>query len=48
MTKSKNGKLECRFMVSLSVAAGFFLSAIPAAAGEELKPQLRVHQTLVT
>ncbi len=48
MTKSKNGKLVFRFMVSLSVAAVFFLSAIPAGAGEDLKPQILVDQALVT
>ncbi len=48
MTGSKKVKLAFRFIVCLSVAAVFFLSAIPAGAGEDLKPQILVDQALVT
>lgn len=48
MTRSKNVKLTFRFIVCLSVAAVFFLSALPAGAQEDLKPQILVDQALVT
>ncbi len=48
MIRSKKVKLVFRFVVCLSVAAVFFLSALPAGAGEDLKPQILVDQALVT
>ena len=48
MTKRKKRKLVFRLVVSLSVAAVFFLSAIPVGAGEDLKPQILVDQALLT
>lgn len=48
MTGRKNVKLTFRFIVCLSVAAVFFLSALPANAGDDLKPQILVDQALVT
>ena len=48
MTGNKKVKLAFRFIVCLSVAAVFFISAIPAGAGEDLKPQILVDQALVT
>ena len=48
MTGRKKSKLAFRFVVILSVAAVFFLSAIPAGAGEDLKPQILVDQALLT
>ena len=48
MTKTKRLKMAFRLVVSLSVAAVFFLSALPAGAGEDLKPQILVDQALVT
>ncbi len=48
MTGSKKVKLAFRFIVCLSVAAVFFLSAPPAGAGEDLKPQILVDQALLT
>ena len=48
MTGNKEVKLAFRFVVCLSVAIVFFLSALPARAGENLKPQILVDQALVT
>ena len=48
MIGNKKIKLAFRSIVCLSVAAVFFLSAIPAGAGEDLKPQILVDQALVT
>ena len=48
MTGSKKVKLAFRFIVCLSVAAVFFLSALPAGAGEDLKPKILVDQALLT
>jgi len=48
MIGSKKAKMSFRFIVCLFVAAVFFLSALPAGAGEDLKPQILVDQALVT
>ena len=48
MTRGKKAKMTFRLAVSLSVAAIFFISALPAGAGEDLKPQILMDQALVT
>jgi len=48
MTGRKKSKLAFRFVITLSVAAVFFLSAIPAGAGDDLKPQILVDEALLT
>jgi len=48
MTGSKKAKMTFRFIVCLFVSTVFFLSALPAGAGEDLKPQILVDQALVT
>ena len=48
MTGSKKSKMAFRLVVSLFVAAVFFISAVPAGAEEDLKPQILVDQALLT
>jgi len=48
MTRGKKAKMTFRLVLSLSVAAIFFISALPAGAGEDLKPQILMDQALVT
>ena len=48
MTGSKKSKMAFRLVVSLFVAAVFFISAVPAGAAEDLKPQILVDQALLT
>jgi lipid-binding SYLF domain-containing protein len=48
MTKSKKSNMAFRLVVSLFVAAVFFISAVPAGAADDLKPQILVDQALLT
>lgn len=48
MKGNKSSKVTFRLVVSLFVAAIFFVTALPAMAREDLKPQILVDQALAT
>ncbi len=48
MKGNKSSKVTFRLVVSLFVAAIFFVTALPAMAKEDLKPQILVDQALAT
>ena len=48
MKESRSSKVKFRLVMSLFVAAIFFVTALPAMAQEDLKPQILVDQALAT
>jgi len=48
MKESSSSKVKFRLVMSLFVAAIFFITALPAMAQEDLKPQILVDQALAT
>ncbi len=48
MSEMKGFKRGLRFFIGLFIAVSFFVTALPAGAQEDLKPQILVDQSLVT